>query len=237
MLGMARIAPSDRLEQLIAAAAAAFVEHGFERTQMDDIANRLGVSKGTIYRSVASKEALFAAVLIHADDPAPLSGVGALDPVEWSDLSVLLRDELARRVQSLGLASTVASRTRSTRPFVGDIGEEIAALTRGAYSMMAERRVAVMVLDRCASEIPGITVGWYDHGRYALVDLWARYLDLRREHISTAVEHDVLARTIVEIITLWAVKMPWDPAPRPYPHDLGEACTAMIRALVTGGTP
>ena len=36
---------------------------------MDDVADRLGVSKGTIYRSVDSKESLFAAVLMWADDP------------------------------------------------------------------------------------------------------------------------------------------------------------------------
>jgi hypothetical protein len=40
-----RTTPSDRLPKLLDAAAATFVEHGFQRTQMDDIADRLGVSK------------------------------------------------------------------------------------------------------------------------------------------------------------------------------------------------
>jgi len=40
---------------LLDAAAAAFVEHSFHRTQMDDVPERLGVSKGTIYRNVESK--------------------------------------------------------------------------------------------------------------------------------------------------------------------------------------
>ena len=34
---------------------------------MDDIAERLGVSKGTIYRSVDSKESLFATVIEWGD--------------------------------------------------------------------------------------------------------------------------------------------------------------------------
>jgi AcrR family transcriptional regulator len=59
-----RTTPSDRLPKLLDAAAATFVEHGFQRTQMDDIADRLGVSKGTIHRSIDSKESLFAAVLL-----------------------------------------------------------------------------------------------------------------------------------------------------------------------------
>ena len=48
---MPRVTPPDRCAKLLDAAAAAFVEHGFHRTQMDDVAERLGVSKGTIYRS------------------------------------------------------------------------------------------------------------------------------------------------------------------------------------------
>jgi AcrR family transcriptional regulator len=71
-----RATPLDRIPKLLDAAAAAFVEHGFQRTQMDDVAERLGVSKGTIYRSVESKETLFAAVLLWADDPDRVPPVG-----------------------------------------------------------------------------------------------------------------------------------------------------------------
>jgi hypothetical protein len=46
----------------------------------------------------------------------------------------------------------------------------------------------------------------------------------------------VLARTIVELVVLWAVKMPWDPSPRPYPTDTGPACAAMVRRLVVGAS-
>ena len=66
---MPRTTPPDRLSKLLDAAAAAFVEHGFQRTQMDDIAERLGVSKGTVYRAVDSKETLFAAVVAWGDRP------------------------------------------------------------------------------------------------------------------------------------------------------------------------
>ena len=59
---MPRQTPPDRLEKILAVAATAFVEHGFHRTQMDDIALALDVSKGTVYRSVESKEALLVAV-------------------------------------------------------------------------------------------------------------------------------------------------------------------------------
>ena len=73
---MPRVTPTDRLPKLLDAAAEAFIEHGFVRTQMDDIADRLGVSKGTIYRSIESKEALFGAVAAWADRPELIPPAG-----------------------------------------------------------------------------------------------------------------------------------------------------------------
>lgn len=202
---------------------------------MDDIAARLGVSKGTMYRSVESKEALFAAVLTYADEPDALATGRSLSPIEWTELSVRLRDGLAAAFTALDLTAAVAPGAR--RPAKESVADEVERLALDAYSMLSERRVTVMVLDRCAAEIPAITGDWYELGRYALVDLWVRYLDRRRQHLCISIDHDVLARTIVELLTLWAVKMPWDPAPRRYPTDNGLACAAMIRSLVTGGTP
>ncbi len=75
---------------------------------------------------------------------------------------------------------------------------------------------------------------WFGDGRYALVDLWHDYLELRSRHLTIDVDTAIVARTIVEVITTWAVKMPWDPAPRPYGADAGPACATMIRHLLIG---
>ncbi|MFT7650009.1 MAG: hypothetical protein ACI8Y4_004774 [Candidatus Poriferisodalaceae bacterium] len=83
---------------------------------------------------------------------------------------------------------------------------------------MERHRIQIMVLDRCAPELPSFAGDWYEEGRYALVDIWTTYLEQRTEHIADVVDQDVLARTIVELIRLWAVKMPWDPAPRRAKH-------------------
>lgn len=49
--------------EIIAAALALFVEHGFAATRLEDVARRAGVSKGTVYLYFDSKEALFEAVV------------------------------------------------------------------------------------------------------------------------------------------------------------------------------
>jgi len=49
-------------ERIIQAAIESFGQTGFDRTKMDDIAKRLGVSKGTLYLYFNSKEDLFIAI-------------------------------------------------------------------------------------------------------------------------------------------------------------------------------
>src|SRR5512134_1777424 len=75
---MARRIPDDRLEQLVDAATAVFIEQGYARTQMADVAEALGVAKGTLYLYVESKEALFDLVARCADGEHPLPELSAL---------------------------------------------------------------------------------------------------------------------------------------------------------------
>ena len=225
--------PPDRRAKLLNAAASVFVEHGFHRAQMDDVAVRLGVSKGTIYRAVESKAALFAAVIDWADHPSNASESGIDASVELGELASSVASELSAAVAALELTAIVAERRRLRSAAL--VTDEIERVTVGLYGVMHTRRTAIMVLDRCAGEIPELANIWSGEGRYALVDLWADYLELRAAAIATDVDLAVLARTIVEIITTWAVKMPWDRFPRQYPDDTAAACGTMIRHLVLGG--
>jgi len=52
-------------EKIIEAAIVSFAQTGFDRTKMEDIAKRLGLSKGTIYLYFRSKEELFLAICEH----------------------------------------------------------------------------------------------------------------------------------------------------------------------------
>ncbi len=52
-------------ERIIQAAVDGFTQTGYDKTKMDDIAKRLGLSKGTIYLYFKSKEELFVAICEH----------------------------------------------------------------------------------------------------------------------------------------------------------------------------
>ena len=54
---------SPRVRHLLSSACAQFVERGFDAVSIDSIARTAGVSKETIYRHFADKEALFRAAL------------------------------------------------------------------------------------------------------------------------------------------------------------------------------
>jgi AcrR family transcriptional regulator len=231
---MPRTTPPDRNVKLLNAAASAFVAHGYLRTQMDDIAERLGVSKGTIYRAVESKEMLFAAVIASADAPDELL-VAEFDSLrDAAGVASAVADKLATAVAGLELTVIVANRRRLRS--VDGFGDEVERITVDLHAVMRRHRTSIMVLDRCADEVPGLGAVWFDQGRYALVDLWHDYLTLRSAHIADDVDPAILARTIIEIITTWAVKMAWDPAPRPYPDDNAAACATMVRHLLVRPT-
>src|ERR1041384_8870726 len=70
---MPRKIPESRFQDLIDAATRVFIAQGYRHTQMGDVADALGVAKGTVYLYVESKEALFDVVLRSADVPRPIA--------------------------------------------------------------------------------------------------------------------------------------------------------------------
>ena len=51
--------PQEKKERVLAAATDLFAERGFHRTEMDEIARRAGISKGSLYNYFKSKDDLF----------------------------------------------------------------------------------------------------------------------------------------------------------------------------------
>src|SRR5215475_11034572 len=64
----------ERPAEIIAAALETFAERGFAATRLDDIAERAGVTRGTLYLYFPSKEELFKAVVRQAIVPVIARG-------------------------------------------------------------------------------------------------------------------------------------------------------------------
>lgn len=71
-----------RKDEILAEATQLFAAHGYARAKVDDIARRLGVGKGTIYRYFPTKEALFLATVDNAMESLHQAIVSATDGIE-----------------------------------------------------------------------------------------------------------------------------------------------------------
>jgi AcrR family transcriptional regulator len=212
MLSMARKIHPDRFAQLVRCATAVFIEYGYRRTQMDDVAAALGVAKGTLYLYVESKEALFDLVARCADvEPALLQ----FAPLPWPTPQpgatlAYVRERLAKE-QTLPTLTAALTRQR-----VKDARAELVAILTELYDTLARNRHGIKLLDRSAQDLPELAALWFDTARGGLIATLAHYLETRmqRKLLRPLPDAAVTARLIIEAVSFWAVHRHWDPRPQ-----------------------
>src|SRR5512140_2417858 len=170
---MTRRVPEDRLDQLVACATRVFIERGYRRAQMADVAAAMGIAKGTLYLYVESKEALFDLVCRSADLPPPVPQPKTL-PVPTPRSGATLK-YVAARLAASGVPPALATALRRARSG-GDTRRELDAIVRELYDTLARHRRSLKLLDRCARDYPELAALWFESARGGLVTLLARYL-------------------------------------------------------------
>jgi len=209
---MARHIPADRFTALVEAGTATFVAHGYRRTQMQDVADAMGVAKGTVYAVVSSKEALLLACLRYADGlEAPP------EPATWPLPSPAGTELVDLVTERLGEVADLAIHRLGPKP-ADSAAAEIELVVTDLMSRLGRHHGAIKLVDRCAPEIPDLAQLWFGAGRADLVDRLRDHLAARAKQrlvrlTADPAHWDVVARTIVETCVLWAVHLRWDPAP------------------------
>jgi AcrR family transcriptional regulator len=227
---MPRTTPPERFHDLVEAATGVFLEQGYRRTQMADVAARMGVAKGTLYLYVESKEALFDAVIRHADRAERLElpeSIPLPTPARGATL-----EEVRKRVAGNRLPLLAAALTRQRVP---PIREELAAIVRELYGVLARHRVAIKLLDRCARDHPELAAVWYAAGREGALGLLRAYLEdrSRRRRLAPLANPAVTARIVLETVVFWAVHRHWDASPQAVDDEAAQAAVVefVVRAL------
>lgn len=215
---MARTIPEGRFSQLIEVATKTFVSRGYRLTQMSDVAEALGVAKGTLYGYVESKEALFDAAVRFADGQGPAPEPGALPlrtpaagtTVQYVQARLLEEARDLELVQALSRQKGARART-----------DEFERVVRDLYRRMSRNRRALKLVDRCAIDHPDLASVWFEQGRYGQVALLATYLEKRvaEGKLRPVPNVQLAARMVLETVALWAIHMPWDASPRPFADD------------------
>ena len=209
---MPRAIPEDRFQVLIHAATSVFLEQGYRRSQVADVAARMGVAKGSVYTYVESKEALFDCVLRYADRDEPIELPEAI-PVPTPPPGATL-EELRRRLAAEATLPALEAALARTR--IGDIRAELAAVAGELYDVLARHRTGIKLLDRCAPDYPELAKLWYREGREGVLALLTRYLDdrVRRRRLRRFEDGAIAARIVLETLVFWAVHRQWDPSPQ-----------------------
>lgn len=233
---MARRAAPHRFQDLLDAATRVFIAQGYRRTQVADVAEAMGVAKGTVYLYVESKEALFDAAVRYADAPRPVPTPSRLPlPTPPAGRTLrYIRERLGQEPPSPTLATALGHR----RP--DDVRQELETIVRELYATLSRQRTGLKLVDRCAADYPELGAVWFGQGRQALLETLTRYLAARARTGDVRKVRDVgvAARMVLETVVFWAVHRHWDPSPQHVePRAAEETVVQMISAaLLERGT-
>lgn len=182
---------------------------------MSDVAQVMGVSPGTLYNYVQSKEALFFLLLEHGLAPEPPDLPETLPVVDPP------REELFSR-----LAEQVETHNQMPRlwaaldtPEVDDAVAELRDITAELYDLNAANRRWIDLLERSSEDLPEVARLFLVDVRQVLFDQLTRYFRQRMErHQLAALVTPVMAgRYVVELITTFTRRLPHDPDPKALP--------------------
>jgi AcrR family transcriptional regulator len=241
---MVRTIPPDRFPAVVAAAAQVFITHGYHRTQVQDVADALGLAKGTMYGYAQGKAALFAAAVRFADGHEPMPTPVDLPVPAPADgeIASLVTARLSGEIADLKLAQALLEPLPDEAP-AAELRAEFTGIVTDLYARLARHRIAIKLVDRCAPELPDLAEVWFGAGRRAHVSGIEEYLTRRQQAATVTLPGPapLVARTIVELCALWAVHCHFDPAPTPSsitkPDAIDDAAVAaMIAELFTRAT-
>lgn len=223
---MARRIPDHRVKDLLESATQVFIRQGYRQTQMADVAEAMGIAKGTLYLYVDSKEALFYTAVRYADGQLPdLSELELPIPKPAAGaLAEMLRDRLSKEVAPASLRSAVERRPTT------DLAAELEAVVRDLFDIARRHRTAIKLIDRCGRDHPELAELFYEEGRMAQLSLLIRYLEARRPELRAFPDLALVARIILETIATWAIHIHWDPAPQAL--DLSRAEQTVVQFVL-----
>lgn len=196
-----RVRPRTWFSNLLDAATKVFSTRGFRQTQMSDIAREMGVSQGTLYNYVESKEALFLLVCQRGFSDRPLA------PPKKPPIASISFDAMMRQVRELrSTARLDALRTalRTRKP--ADARAELEGVLRELYSVIAKNRHGFDLVERSAREVPEMAQMIFVEGRRRTVGALARYFSDRIEsgYFKPVPDPATAARFVVEAVTWFA---------------------------------
>ena len=196
---MPRPSPRERLASLATAATEIFGRLGYRGTRTADVAARAGMSAGSLFTYVESKEALFHLVFVSALDLLPEAPELPLPTPQPGETAALFAGAL-RDGQPSGLQTALAGGEPA------DVAEELRGIIGELYDTIAWAWPVLAVVERCSAEMPDLEAVWFGGGRGGIYTDLAEYLRQRTAtgRLRPVPDFPVAARVIGELATWFA---------------------------------
>ena len=217
--------PARSLAEVADAAVRVFAGKGFRPTGISDVSAALGLSHGALYTYVDSKQALLYLALLRVLRPDAV-GVLAI-PVAApppQEIVALLEAWLAGQA---GVRAVDAAGYLDTRL----AGQELGAMIDALYDFVERNRQALLLIERCAPELPELAKWYFVERRRANLEQIGEYLRhrIRSGDLRPVPDVPAAARFIVETIAWFAMHRHGDPDSANLDDD---ACRSTVRHLL-----
>jgi AcrR family transcriptional regulator len=225
---MVRTRAPRRLEEIVEAATVVFLEKGYRRARMDEIARCAGVSPGLLYTYAEGKEALFQLAQLRelgadiSQSALPVAAPSA------NDMQAVAR----RAFKEIAAVPTLEAALKTDQP--EDARDELAAIVREHYDALHRYRRFVRLNERSALDWPEMAERYYTHGRKNHVRRLASYISARvaSGDFAPVPDAEVAARFVIENVAWFANHRYGDYDGAQIPDDIAEETVVQ---LVTAG--
>jgi AcrR family transcriptional regulator len=226
---MVRVKSPARLRRILDAAAAAFLDTGYRRALLTEVAKRAGVSVGTVYLYAENKESLFELVLRRAFgeeppdlDAMPFHGSAGDDLIAW----------VWDQFEEIGHFPLLEAAAATSRP--ADPLNEMEEVLREIWAWMSRHWQAIELIERCARDWPELHLLFYKQFRRKIFDLATSLVERRMDEgvFRRYADGATLVRVMAESIAFFAMHRHL----RPDTADLDEdVCRETVIALLMAG--
>jgi AcrR family transcriptional regulator len=229
-----RISPENRAREIVMAAIDVFIRKGYRQAQMDDIAKKAKVSKGTLYNYFKNKAHLFYFIV---ENGAPLDNrQAAMDVGSTVRNERELLDAITTKMEEANKFDCLAAHLRKDAEDV-DLEGELSDLLEELWDILEENQVQLNIIDRSAHEFPALAAVFHEHARMQILRQLEEYIRSRIElgAIRPLPSVEIEARFILESFAFFAMKMmkSWSDDPEgPYPKS--ETLPILITTFLKG---
>jgi AcrR family transcriptional regulator len=197
---MPRVPANERLLELARAATTEFGRLGYRGTKTAEVATKAGISTGSLFNYVESKEALFHLVFLFGFEMTSerLPALPVATPAPGATLAVI----------EAGLAQIQMPRMRAalSEEQPADVALELREILEERYTLIEHYWPVLAVIERCAVEMPELEAAWFGLTRAEIFEELVTYLERRMAKglLRPMPDSEVAAKVVTESLSWFA---------------------------------